>query len=57
MGVKSKVPTHRLYVYYKNGTGISKTYTCISSALFYGVDYMKKHNVSEIRVIKLEIKP
>jgi len=54
--MKSKIPTHRLYVYYKDGTGISKTYSCISSALFYGNDYMKSYKVSEIRIIKLELK-
>jgi len=33
---RSMVPTHRLYVYYKNGTGVSKAYHSISEAWFNG---------------------
>ena len=54
MPARSKLPTHRLYVMYKNGTAISKVFNCISSAWFYGNTYMKKFDVQEIRIIKIK---
>jgi hypothetical protein len=51
---KKRLPTHRLYVFYKDGKTTSRVCSCISTAWFYGSDEMKKFNVDEIRIVKIK---